>query len=364
LNGPRHLVTRHWKLITAVVLAITTFLFAYRMRGALFPFVIGGIIAYVVLPLLSRIEARLPWQGRFTEAKRIFLVVAFFIVSLGLFFLLSLYIGRAMANSLGALVANAPEFFSSAFARLGESLEPLRSNLSPEWQAHVDEALTNAGNQLGNALTNVLSKSASLIPASVGFIFGLVTLPFFLFYLLKDSRRLGRGFYAGLPPWLAGYARDIIGIVDNILGRYIRAQLMLGLIVGTLVFIGLMILSVPNAPLLAVVAGLTEMVPILGPWIGGAIGVLVTLALAPEKALWVAVVFLAVQILENSLLVPRVQSAYLGLHPVVIIVLLPLGAEIAGFWGIVLAVPLTATAVKIYEYIQHTTFSEDARPRG
>ena len=76
-------------------------------------------------------------------------------------------------------------------------------------------------------------------------------------------------------------------------------------------------------------------------------------------ALWVALLFLIVQLLENALLVPRIQGGYLRIHPAVVIVLLVLGAYIAGFWGLVLAVPLAATIVEIYKYMRHGVKAEE-----
>jgi predicted PurR-regulated permease PerM len=122
--------------------------------------------------------------------------------------------------------------------------------------------------------------------------------------------------------------------------------------VAVLCFIGLAALGITLAPALAVLQGIMEFVPILGPWIGGAIGVIVILAVAPQKVIWAIGVYLGVQLLENILLVPRIHGGYLRIHPALILVLLPLGAYIAGLWGIILIVPLTATAVEIYKYVR------------
>ena len=152
--------------------------------------------------------------------------------------------------------------------------------------------------------------------------------------------------------------------MENVLGRYVRAQLMLGLIVAYFSFIGLMLLGIQFAPALAILAGVTELIPTLGPWIGGGVAVIVTLAVSPEKFIWVAVLFLAIQLLENSFLVPRVQSAYLRIHPAVMIFLLVLGTYLAGFWGLLLAGPLTATAVEIYKYVRRVVQAGEVGSRA
>ena len=134
---------------------------------------------------------------------------------------------------------------------------------------------------------------------------------------------------------------------------------MLSAVVAVLSFIGLAALGITLAPALAVLQGIMEFVPILGPWIGGAVGVIVTLAIAPEKVIGVAVVYLAVQLLENIFLVPRIHGGYLKIHPAMILVLLPLGAYIAGLWGIILVVPLTATVVEIYKYVRQSLMAQE-----
>ncbi len=135
---------------------------------------------------------------------------------------------------------------------------------------------------------------------------------------------------------------------------------MLGFFVGYLVLVGLLILRVDFAPALAALAGVTELIPILGPWVGGAAAVIVTLAVAPDKAIWVALLFFIVQLLENNLLVPRIQGSYLHIHPALILVLLVVGAYVAGFWGIVLSVPLTATVIEIYKYVRQDATIDEA----
>ena len=101
---------------------------------------------------------------------------------------------------------------------------------------------------------------------------------------------------------------------------------------------------------LAVVAGICEFIPTIGPWIAGIIGVIVVLALAPDKVLWVAGLYLIVQLLENLLLVPRIHGGFLRINPALLLVILVLGSYVAGIWGMVLFPPLTALIVELYKY--------------
>jgi predicted PurR-regulated permease PerM len=102
--------------------------------------------------------------------------------------------------------------------------------------------------------------------------------------------------------------------------------------------------------LLGVAAGMTELMPIIGPWIGGAAGVLVALATAPDKVLWVILLYLAIQLLENSLLVPRIQGDALKLHPIAVMIIIVVGSQMFGIWGIILGPLLVAGARDIIMY--------------
>ena len=127
---------------------------------------------------------------------------------------------------------------------------------------------------------------------------------------------------------------------------------MLALIVGYFSFVGLLLLDVPFPLALALLAAVCELIPTLGPWIAGAVAAIVALAMAPEKTVWVIVLYLGIQVVENNLMVPKIQSAYLRIHPAVMIVLLVFGAYIAGIWGIILIGPLTATLVEVFKYVR------------
>ena len=357
----RSVARRHWRLILLILGIIIVFWLLYALRSAIFPFVIGLVLAYLLLPVISWAEERLPRQGKWQQTKRVSLIILIFIVILGLVAFLSFYIVTAVVNASLVLLQNAPHYISASLATLQEWAEALRQQFPPEMQQQVDKLILDAGAALGNAIRNIFAKGISFIPTTFSLMFGFAVLPIFLFYILKDSERLKKGFYAALSPQIVEHTKNIISIIEEVLGRYIRAQLMLGLVVAYFCFIGLLILRIEFAPALAAFAGVTELIPILGPWIGGATAVIVTLAIAPEKAIWVALLFLLVQLLENYLLVPRIQGAYLRIHPAIIMVLLVLGAYIAGFWGILLAVPLTATIVEIYKYVRSSLKAEETQ---
>lgn len=358
MEATRNLLKRRWRLIAFVVGIALVFALCYALRSAILPFLVGAALAYLLMPVVLWLERKLPYRGRWRGTKRVFSIILVFIVILALVGFFAYYIVVAVVDAFLLLVNNAPQYFVAGFGTLQEWTEGLRQYFPPEMQQQVDELILNASTAVGNALQEVFTRGISVIPSTFSMILGFASLPVFLFFILKDSERLHQSFYSSLPPWLAEHTRNVIAIIEGVLGRYIRAQLMLGLVVTYLCFIGLLIMQIPFAGILAVVAGITELIPMIGPWIGGAIAVIITLALVPEKVIWVILLFLGVQLLENNLLVPRIHGGYLHIHPAVLIVLLVLGVYIAGFWGILLVAPLTATVVQIYKYVRNVAREE------
>jgi predicted PurR-regulated permease PerM len=139
-----------------------------------------------------------------------------------------------------------------------------------------------------------------------------------------------------------------------VVGRYIRGQLILGLAVGLCAYALLMILRIEFALPLAVFAAVTELVPMIGPWLGGGLAVIVTLATAPEKFIWVAGGYLVIQLLENNLLVPKIQGSQMEIHPAFIILLSVLGAYFGGILGFIIVLPLTMVIIKVFKYLRVT----------
>ena len=353
MDTAANVIKRHWRLMVVVLGIVVAFWLVYVLRSATFPFICGLVLAYLLLPLISWTERRLPGEGKWPQAKRVFLILLIFVVVLGLAGGLLLYVVMAVADSFSALLGNAPHLISDGLSTLREWGEGFRGWFPAEMREQIDRFVADAGRAVGNAIRDAAMRAVSVIPTTSSLVFGFLCLPIFLFYILKDSEKLRAGFYSALSPRVAEHTRNIIAIVEAVFGRFIRSIVMLGVVVACLCFVGLLIVGIdPGMALaLAAFAGVTDLIPVLGPWIGGVVGVVVVLAIAPEKAIWAAVVYLVVQGVENGFLRPRIQGAYMRIHPAVTLVLLVLGAYLAGLWGLLLAVPLAATAVEIYKYV-------------
>jgi len=361
LNIASSFLKKQWRLVSLVTGLVLFCVLLWTLRQALFPFGIALVLAYLMLPMLRWAETKLPQHDRSQNAKRIILIVLFILFILALAGLVIYLMVDIIFFRYLKLVASTPQFVSSGIVVLREWAEGIREMLPPILQQQMDELTLDISSSLASSIQSLFRGGILSLPNIFNPLLSLVCIPVFLFYLLKDSEKLSNGFYSAIPQWLAEHIKNIVSIVEMVLGRYIRAQLLLGFIVGYACFLVLFIMKVPFAPTLGIIAGVTELIPILGPWIGGAIAFFVALATVPEKALWVALLFLAIQLLENNFLVPRIHGHYLRIHPAITLVLLVLGSYIAGIWGIILIVPFAATTIAIYKYLRHSTKLSDAQ---
>jgi predicted PurR-regulated permease PerM len=304
------------------------------------------------MPLVTWLERVLPPRNKWSGVKRVLSVVIVFILLIAIIGGFVYIIVSAVIDASVKLVESAPYFIGQSVLRVQEWFEGVIASLPAEMQEELTYEVTQGGVSFGRWIRDALLGAVSSIPGTFNLILGFAVLPFFLFYILKDSEKLKKGLSSGLPASVSWHGRNVVDIIEKVLGRYIRAQLMLGLIVGYFSFVGLLLLDVPFPLALALLAGVCELIPTLGPWIAGAVAAVVAIAMAPDKVIWVIVLYLGVQLLENNLMVPKIQSAYLRIHPAVMIVLLVFGAYVAGFWGILLIGPLVALLVEVFKYVR------------
>ena len=338
------------RLVLVVASIVVVFLLLYIARGALFPFIIGGVFAYILFPAVRALEKIMPWRSRHPDAARIVAIAAIYLTALAILVgLLALIIPPAVRQST-SLIENLPNIYSEAREAVEELTERFAEDIPEDVRKMAEDILADLGDILISVIQSTLAKTLSTVTNTFSFIIGLAIVPVLIFYLLKDGERLVESSLSVFPKNAKGHAREVVRIVNESLGAYIRAQLLLMLFVGLIVFVGLLLLDIEFAVLLAIVAGFTEAIPVVGPIIGAVPGIIVTLATDPEKIVWVLVLYLASQLIENSLLVPRIQGNAVHMHPIVIMGLLIVASETFGIIGVVAAVPAASVAREVFKY--------------
>ena len=340
---------RPWLAAAAAVLLVFLVI-VYLMGTVLLVLGISVVSAYVMLPVARLLERGMPWRHDRPGLARGTAVGVIFLGALAAFAGLLVVVVPSAVEQGDQFVDDFPAFLNAARVTV-EGWGALYGDLvSQDIRDQIELALAGAGSIVGIAALSVVQQTLSIVTGSLAFVLALATAPVLVFYLMKDSGLITGSLLAPFPAAMRPYFRDILAIADRTIGGYLRGQLTLGLIVGTIVGAGLLLLDVRFAVILGIVAGLTELVPIIGPWIGGAAGVIVILATEPDRVLWVILLYLAVQMLENTLLVPRIQAGALNLHPVAVILIISVGSNYFGLWAVILGPPLVALGKDIVIY--------------
>jgi predicted PurR-regulated permease PerM len=324
-------------------------------RDILAPFTVGILVVYLLDPLVERIT-RARVAGRQVPRALVILLVY---VAVGLIAveLLLLLLGP-LIEQVQAFIKDAPTYMEQLNARLDELLGWWRRlELPADVKEAVDEAIADFLASIGSLVPAILRPVFSSVLGFVGSIFGYLIIPVWTFWILKDRPAIVRGFDRALPAAWRPDTWAVLGIVRRVFGSWVRGQVVLGLIVGALTFAGLLVLGALVDPvfsryavLLAVIAGVLELLPVIGPIIAAVPAVLLGATVGVPGIVAALILYFAVQQVENTLLVPKVQGDATRLHPAVVIFALILGGSIAGLLGAILALPVAATARDVYVY--------------
>jgi predicted PurR-regulated permease PerM len=296
------------------------------------------LIAGVVYPFAHWAEAKRIPKG---IAVLFFYIVIFGVMALA-FALLIPAILREVGQLLDAFGKNGTQFrdILSAVKQFAEQYG-LQTNLQSN-VANLQESLQGAASGLFNTLTSIFGGIA-------GFFIVLVL----SFYMIAEEQAARNLFKNLIPTEYQEFAARLVQQMIEKLGSWLRGQLVLGLIIGTLYFIGFTIIGVPYALLLALLGGLLEFVPYLGPLIAAIPAVFLAATDSPLRAVATLVLIVIIQQLENNVIVPKVMQRAVGLNPIVSIIAFMIGAKLFGVVGAIFAIPVaTAASVAIFEIVR------------
>ncbi len=319
--------------------------------GAIKPFLLGVLLVYLLGPLVDRLTALHVPRG--LAVLIVFVIVVWAIVTLGAIAL------APLIAQVQLFVSDLPQISTDIRNGLVDFYRSL--NLASDVRDAIDNALQNAGSGLGaldvgGIVTPLVTSIVSLLSTVTAY----AILPAWLFFLLKDRVRLAGSLEAALPATWRGDVFALFAIANRVFGNWVRGQLILGATVGILSYGGLLVLSAYVDPvfgryavLLALVAGLLELVPFIGPIIAAIPAVLIGLTVGPAGLVAALILYAAIQLLENNLLVPKIQGDAVELHPSAVMLALVVGASIGGILGAIVSLPIAAASRDIFRYAFH-----------
>ncbi len=354
---------RNVKFLVGVITLILLIAVALRFTDIILQIIAAGIIAYVLTPIINLITERTP-------LKRTTSIIVTYLAAALLLIAAIVTLGVNTFNQVGILINSVPDLLQNAVGWLSTtstlSIGPLEIDVaflrgSVDWESFGDQlisAILPMVNQGGRTVVIVLSSTVQVLTIIL-FTF-IVSL-----YLAFEMGRIGG--YISRAVYQPGYRRDterILREFGRIWQAYLRGQIVLAFVIFLAVWLSLSILGVQNAFALGVLSGLLEFLPVIGPFIGTAVAVIVAffqptnyLGLeAVTYALLVIGVMIVIQQIENNILVPRIVGQALDLHPLVVIIGVFMGAALAGLIGAILAAPVLATSKLLGSYAWRKMF--------
>jgi predicted PurR-regulated permease PerM len=245
--------------------------------------------------------------------------------------------------------------------RFREEAPTQLNELKFDWQGSENALLKGPGVNVLNRILDEIERPSSpsdevtvgIVTGVGGGILGLLTVFVMAFYYLTEKALLRRIVINQVKPSSRERVERIWSLVEAQVGRWLRGQLTLCLIIGSLSFVGYGLMGVRFWPLLGLWAGITEIIPIVGPWLGGIPAVAIAATMSWDKAFMVAIFVILLQFLENSILVPRVMRGAVGLSPLTVFVAILAGTQYLGVIGALLAIPIAAAIqVILSEYFK------------
>ncbi len=321
----------------------------YLLSPILTPFIVSAFLAYLGDPLVDRLEAR--------RLPRTLAVTLVFCVIVGGVLLLLLILVPRVESQLTHLAHQLPIYAEwlrgHAEPWLGELLGEGDAGLDPEL---LRKALADHWQSAGGLLAGLWKSVSASGMALLGWLANLFLIPVVTFYLLRDWDELVAAVHALLPRDRAALWARLARESDQVLGAFLRGQLLVMFALGVIYTTGLWLVGLDFALLIGMFAGLVSFVPYLGLIVGILVaGIAAVLQFQGwEQLPWVVLVFVVGQLLEGTVLTPRLVGERIGLHPVAVIFAVMAGGQLYGFFGVLLALPVAAVAMVLLRHLLAT----------
>ncbi|MDU5323365.1 MAG: AI-2E family transporter [Peptoniphilus harei] len=334
--------------------------------------IIAIIFAYIINPIVNYLERK--------GVKRQFGVIIVYISAILIFGILIVSVIPKTINEVSNLLTSLPgmvdtlirefnNFLSNVFAKFNIELPKnfiniyketnpkvngnvetpqIVSNILDSIKGTINDLIVKVQGSLMGSLSNVISKLYGFLTSA----FRLVLIIIFSFYFSVDKERFMLRVKKAIPN---KHREDISYLTKNIdiaLQQFIRGRMLMAIFVGLLTMVYLLVLRVDFAIIIGLITCVADIIPFIGPFLGCAPAVLFAFMDSPMKALWVLILFVIVQWVENNILAPKLIGDSTGLNPLVILISIIIGGGIFGVWGMVISVPLTSIIFILVDFIK------------
>lgn len=327
--------------IIVIVIATKIFINGEFIRRLTFTLFISIIVAYTLNPIVKFFEKK--------KLNKTLSILIVFVLIIGVVSSLFIILGPRISKEISILSRNLPSYIDKIYNFSIRKYKILSGKFDiPTFDKMIDQSLTRIKDNLLSGLINM----ARFFSRTISRVSTFILIPIFTFYFLKDKEIFKKKIIELTPKKMRKDLIDIGNEVDRVIGRYIKGQLIVCTFVGVGTSIILSIIGVNFSILIGIFAGITNIIPYLGPFVGGALAVIFAALDDPSKIIWVIIGITIVQQLESSFVSPNVVGNSVGLHPIVVMLSVLIAGSYFGVLGMILAVPTVSTIRILYKFLK------------
>ena len=334
-----------------LVSVIFGFWLLYRFNQVVFILFIAIVIGTVIRPTVAWLYQR----GLPRIAGVILIYLLLFILFVGFLLLLS----PMIVEQSTTIAAAVPGYYQTLREWMVNYPNPLIVRLSDFLPVTLQSMNADTTQQTGEYVISSAGQVLGYVTAAAHFFFTAIVILMLALYWTLDGTRTIQSFLLLVPQDRRENIRELISAMETKVGYYIVGQGILCLVIGIMALVAYSLIGLPNALVLALIAGMLEAVPMIGPLLGAVPAALVALSLGPDKLVWVIVATVIIQQLENSLLVPRIMSKAVGVNPFVTLLAIFAFSSFFGIAGALMAIPMAAIIqLVLNHFVFHPTTIE------
>ncbi len=335
-----------WSVVGVMVVLYVFLLLLGRARALLAPVVVSVVLIYLLNPIVTRLARH--------KVPRIVGAFLAFLLLIGGLTALGFLVIPSISAQATELTENFPQIYSDSAKQIEDIVDSF--GFSAELWSYEDlEAFVNDPDNQDQFFNAAFDRLGAFTSGVLEAILVFFLAPVIAFYILIDLPRVRREAEELIPIEQRDEVVYVSRQLGTAVGGFLRGQLLVALIVGILTSFGFWLIGLDFWLIIGMIAGLLNIIPFVGPWVGGALGVMVGLVTGSvTTAAWAAVVAFGVQQIDNNFVSPTVLRATVRLHPAVVILVLILGGALGGLWGVLLAVPVTASIKIIAGHLWRT----------
>ena len=323
------------------------------------PIILAGILYYLMNPVVDYLEKR--------QVSRVYSIIGLFIVVVAFIIWGSVVIIPKIQEQTVSFASNFPQYVDTIDTKLTEILrDPLFNQFRDQLEATGDQLMSSGSDILKDLSKNTVQSLGSFVGAVATVIVALLTMPFILFYLLKDGKQLAPYMVKFLPTRMRKPTLKVLSEMNSQVSSYIRGQLTVAFAVAIMFIIGFAIIGLEYAVTLGIVAGFLNLIPYLGSFLAMIPAVFLAIVAGPIMLVKVLIVFVVEQTIEGRLISPLVLGNQLSIHPVTILLVLLTSGKLFGIIGVILGIPVYAAAKVLVQHIfeWYTTISSLYEEKG